>query len=114
EGGLVCASPGTRDSLDTAPASRDRKGAAGDYDYDYDYERRARENLRCAMRGRRNSLLSIRLPENVKSPAAEREASAGEHFWKAMNFRDQETPEKLRGGFYTAPDIAAFLVRWVL
>ena len=31
-----------------------------------------------------------------------------------MNFIDQETPEKLRGGFYTDPDIAAFLARWVL
>lgn len=31
-----------------------------------------------------------------------------------MNFIEFETSEKLRGGFYTEPDIAAFLTRWVL
>lgn len=31
-----------------------------------------------------------------------------------MNFIEFETPEKLRGGFYTPSDIAAFLTRWVL
>ena len=31
-----------------------------------------------------------------------------------MNFIENETPQKLRGGYYTAPDIAAFLARWVL
>src|SRR5437868_5225378 len=31
-----------------------------------------------------------------------------------MNFVEFETPQKLRGGFYTDPDIAAFLTRWVL
>lgn len=31
-----------------------------------------------------------------------------------MNFIDQESPTKLRGGYYTDPDIARFLTRWVL
>jgi adenine-specific DNA-methyltransferase len=31
-----------------------------------------------------------------------------------MNFIEHETAQKLRGGFYTDPDIAAFLARWVL
>lgn len=31
-----------------------------------------------------------------------------------MNFIANESPEKLRGGFYTDPDIARFLARWVL
>lgn len=31
-----------------------------------------------------------------------------------MNFKINESPTKLRGGYYTAPDIAAFLLRWVL
>ncbi|MBY0527072.1 MAG: N-6 DNA methylase [Gemmataceae bacterium] len=31
-----------------------------------------------------------------------------------MNFIDQESPQKLRGGYYTDPDIAAFLARWAL
>jgi len=31
-----------------------------------------------------------------------------------MNFIAHETAQKLRGGFYTDPDIAAFLARWVL
>ena len=31
-----------------------------------------------------------------------------------MNFIENETAQKLRGGFYTDPDIAAFLARWVL
>jgi adenine-specific DNA methylase len=31
-----------------------------------------------------------------------------------VNFIELETPQKLRGGYYTPPDIAAFLVRWVL
>lgn len=30
-----------------------------------------------------------------------------------MNFIELESEQKLRGGFYTAPSIAAFLVRWV-
>jgi adenine-specific DNA-methyltransferase len=30
-----------------------------------------------------------------------------------MNFIEFELPQKLRGGFYTQPDIAAFLARWV-
>lgn len=30
-----------------------------------------------------------------------------------MNFKEFETPEKLRGGYYTPADLAAFLVRWV-
>lgn len=30
-----------------------------------------------------------------------------------MNFIELETAQKLRGGFYTEPDIAHFLVRWV-
>ena len=30
-----------------------------------------------------------------------------------MKFKELETPEKLRGGYYTPPDLAAFLVRWV-
>src|ERR687891_477738 len=30
-----------------------------------------------------------------------------------MNFIANETPQKLRGGFYTKPEIADFLVRWV-
>ncbi|MFH1468616.1 MAG: N-6 DNA methylase [Pseudomonadota bacterium] len=30
-----------------------------------------------------------------------------------MNFIEQESPEKLRGGYYTPADIAAWLVRWV-
>jgi adenine-specific DNA-methyltransferase len=31
-----------------------------------------------------------------------------------MNFIENETAQKLRGGFYTDPDIASFLARWVL
>lgn len=31
-----------------------------------------------------------------------------------MNFKINETPTKLRGGYYTNPDIAAFLLKWVL
>jgi len=31
-----------------------------------------------------------------------------------MNFIANETAQKLRGGFYTDPDIATFLARWVL
>jgi adenine-specific DNA methylase len=30
-----------------------------------------------------------------------------------MNFIENESAEKLRGGYYTPPDLAAFLVRWV-
>lgn len=31
-----------------------------------------------------------------------------------MNFAENESPEKLRGGYYTPIDIAVFLTRWVL
>lgn len=31
-----------------------------------------------------------------------------------MNFIANESAQKLRGGFYTDPDIASFLARWVL
>lgn len=31
-----------------------------------------------------------------------------------MNFKENETEDKLRGGYYTPPDIARFLSRWVL
>lgn len=31
-----------------------------------------------------------------------------------MNFIENESPQKLRGGYYTHPDIATFLARWVL
>src|SRR5215831_17863199 len=31
-----------------------------------------------------------------------------------MNFIACESPEKLRGGYYTPPDVALFLARWVL
>ena len=31
-----------------------------------------------------------------------------------MNFKTDETPTKLRGGYYTDPDIASFLLKWVL
>lgn len=31
-----------------------------------------------------------------------------------MNFKSLETAQKLRGGYYTQPDIAAFLAKWVL
>ena len=31
-----------------------------------------------------------------------------------MNFKIDETPTKLRGGYYTDPDIAVFLLKWVL
>jgi len=31
-----------------------------------------------------------------------------------MNFKENESPTKLRGGYYTDPDIASFLLRWVL
>jgi len=30
-----------------------------------------------------------------------------------MNFKIDESPVKLRGGYYTAPDIATFLLKWV-
>ena len=30
-----------------------------------------------------------------------------------MNFKEFQTPEKLRGGYYTPDDLAAFLARWV-
>jgi adenine-specific DNA methylase len=31
-----------------------------------------------------------------------------------MNFKINETTTKLRGGYYTDPDIANFLLKWVL
>ncbi|MCB9766370.1 MAG: N-6 DNA methylase [Alphaproteobacteria bacterium] len=31
-----------------------------------------------------------------------------------MNFKDQENPDKLRGGYYTPPGVADFLARWGL
>ena len=31
-----------------------------------------------------------------------------------MNFKKDETAQKLRGGYYTDPDIASFLVKWAL
>lgn len=31
-----------------------------------------------------------------------------------MNFKDQESPEKLRGGYYTDTDVAEFLTSWAL
>ena len=31
-----------------------------------------------------------------------------------MNFKVDETPTKLRGGYYTDPDIASLLLKWVL
>ncbi|RFP77247.1 SAM-dependent methyltransferase [Hydrogenophaga borbori] len=31
-----------------------------------------------------------------------------------MNFKENETEDKLRGGYYTPPDVARFLSRWVL
>lgn len=31
-----------------------------------------------------------------------------------MNFRENESASKLRGGYYTDPEIASFLLRWVL
>lgn len=31
-----------------------------------------------------------------------------------MNFIENESPTKLRGGYYTDPEIAGFLARWVL
>src|SRR6059036_3669032 len=31
-----------------------------------------------------------------------------------MNFIENESAQKLRGGFYTEPDIASFLAKWVL
>ena len=31
-----------------------------------------------------------------------------------MNFKENESPEKLRGGYYTPDSIASFLARWVL
>jgi adenine-specific DNA-methyltransferase len=31
-----------------------------------------------------------------------------------MNFKENETEDKLRGGYYTQPEIAGFLSRWVL
>src|SRR5579871_4786724 len=31
-----------------------------------------------------------------------------------MNFIDQESPQKLRGGYYTPADVADFLTRWAL
>ena len=31
-----------------------------------------------------------------------------------MNFKENESATKLRGGYYTDPDIASFLLRWVL
>src|SRR3712207_3632171 len=31
-----------------------------------------------------------------------------------MNFIEFESPQKLRGGYYTKPDVATFLARWVL
>ena len=30
-----------------------------------------------------------------------------------MNFLDSQTEQKLRGGYYTPPDLATFLVRWI-
>src|SRR5207249_2719311 len=32
----------------------------------------------------------------------------------AMNFIGAETPQKRRGGYYTPPDVAAFLAEWAL
>ena len=31
-----------------------------------------------------------------------------------MNFKENESPQKLRGGYYTDNDIVSFLLRWVL
>lgn len=31
-----------------------------------------------------------------------------------MNFKENETTIKLRGGYYTPPEIAKFLLKWVL
>src|SRR5688572_13589102 len=31
-----------------------------------------------------------------------------------MNFIENETAQKLRGGYYTRPDVAAFLAGWVM
>src|SRR5204863_39727 len=31
-----------------------------------------------------------------------------------MNFIENETEQKLRGGYYTPPDLAKFLARWVM
>jgi adenine-specific DNA-methyltransferase len=31
-----------------------------------------------------------------------------------MNFKENESKTKLRGGYYTHPEIASFLLRWVL
>ena len=30
-----------------------------------------------------------------------------------MNFKEDQTEKKLRGGYYTPLDLAAFLVRWI-
>src|SRR5215208_3885766 len=30
-----------------------------------------------------------------------------------MNFKENESQTKLRGGYYTSPEIATFLLRWV-
>ena len=52
-----------RDSLDTPPASRDRKGAACDYDYDYDYEKRG-GRISDAHLNRRRQILSCEAAVN--------------------------------------------------
>ena len=31
-----------------------------------------------------------------------------------MNFKENETAQKLRGGYYTPPDLAAFIAKWVV
>jgi adenine-specific DNA-methyltransferase len=38
--------------------------------------------------------------------------SSKEHY--ALNFKESESATKLRGGYYTDPEIASFLLRWVL
>ena len=48
--------------------------------------------------------------ERTRSPSESPRVTGAER----MNFMRDETPDKLRGGYYTPPGLAAYLVRWVL
>lgn len=52
----------------------------------------------------------MHLPENRHL----RQVPLREARTRRMNFKENETATKLRGGYYTKPEIAAFLLRWVL
>jgi adenine-specific DNA-methyltransferase len=57
-----------------------------------------------------------RLPSRDGYPSVACTVSLGyvPTFEGSLNFKDQQSVEKLRGAYYTSPSIASFLLRWVL